>query len=149
MNRCGACFGTLNNAQPPPSPFLSVPHPKDKRAPPCVAWVGGGGAEGAGVGGGASGGGGGRVSAPELLRWAGLGADRLKRDSYHWAWLSCRRPEAIIYRYRCRYRDRYRYSYRYRGLGRAAPTAEAILMAPGLLKKKNPTSASTVWGIAQ
>ena len=24
----------------------SVPHPKDKRAPPCVAWVGGGGAEG-------------------------------------------------------------------------------------------------------
>ena len=38
-------LGTSNDAQPPPSPFLSVPHPRDKRAPPCLAWVGGGGAE--------------------------------------------------------------------------------------------------------
>ena len=39
-------LGTSNDAQPPPSPSLSVPHPRDKRAPPCLAWVGGGGAEG-------------------------------------------------------------------------------------------------------
>ena len=42
---CGV-LGTSNDAQPPPSPSLSVPHPRDKRAPPCMAWVGGGGAEG-------------------------------------------------------------------------------------------------------
>ena len=39
-------LGTLNDAQPSTSPSLSVPHPRDKRAPPCMAWVGGGGAEG-------------------------------------------------------------------------------------------------------
>jgi hypothetical protein len=33
-------LGTSNDAQPPPSPSLSVPHPRDKRAPPClvVGW---------------------------------------------------------------------------------------------------------------
>ena len=30
-------LGTSNDAQPPPSPSLSVPHPRDKRAPPYLS----------------------------------------------------------------------------------------------------------------
>ena len=30
-------LGTSNDARPPPSPSLSVPHPRDKRAPPCLS----------------------------------------------------------------------------------------------------------------